>query len=240
MADIAKLTMPSGTQYDIKDAEARRDIEELKGSVTGAMHYVGVTSTALTDGSPASSITVGSKTVTAKAGDVAIYGDKEFVYSDTDNKWHEYGDTGSLKALAFKDAANGNFTPHGTVSQPTFTGTAMTSTGTYTPSGNVSTTVTLNDTTVNSITDVGTLPTCTFPVFSATVQNENLTLSWTEGIFTQGTLPTKGADTTVATTVNSATSTFTGTEGNLSVSGTPSGTVSTPTFTGTEETVTVS
>ena len=153
---------------------------------------------------------------------------------------------------------NANYTPQGEVSQPTFSGSELTSTGTYTPSGSVTiskaqsgetnytpegtvstptVTVTPDTDTVNSITDVGTLP-----IFSATVQNENLTLS-----FSPGTLPTKGNAQTVVTGIQSATATqptftgtgarlegsFTGTQGNVSVTGTPSGTVTQPTFTGT-------
>ena len=84
---------------------------------------------------------------------------------------------------------------------------------------------------------MGTLPTLT-----TTVQNEVLTIG-----FSQGTLPTKGSNTTVVTGITSATSTqptftgtgavleasFSGTQGSVSVSGTPEGTVSQPTFSGT-------
>lgn len=248
MADISKITLPSGSEYNLKDATARADIESLKGSVTGAMHYLGVTTTAITDGSSTNPISVGGKSVTAKAGDVAISGSKEFVYSDTDNKWHEYGDTGSLKALAFKDEASGDFTPSGTVSKPTFTGTesnvtitvAASASGNYTPEGTVTPTVTLNSTTVNSITDVGTLPSCTMPILTTTVANENLTIGWTDGTFAAGTLPTKGADVSVATGVKTVTATFTGTKVNITGKTTATGEVSQPTFTGTTDTVTVS
>lgn len=37
MADISKITLPSGTTYDIKDARAR----ELIGSLSGALTYLG-------------------------------------------------------------------------------------------------------------------------------------------------------------------------------------------------------
>lgn len=232
MAELSKITLPSGTTYDIKDTTARTEIDTLKNTVTGAMHYIGVTTTALSNGASTNPIKINNADVTAKSGDVAIYNSLEFVFSDSDSKWHEFGSTGSLKALAFKDTASGDFTPAGSVSQPTFTGSAMTSTGKFTPAGsNTGGAVTLNTTTVNSITDVGTLPS-----FTATVANENLTLG-----FSQGTLPTKGANTTVATSVKSFTQpTFSGTEGTVSVSGTPSGSVSKPTFTGTKGTVTVS
>ena len=133
------------------------------------------------------------------------------------------------------------YTPSGTVSKPTFTGTAATSGA---PSGT---------TTVNSITAVGTLPS-----LSASVTNRCLTLT-----FGAGTLPTKGADVSVATgththsvtaTGNVSQPTFTGTEASTtSITGTTSvassahthsvtatGNVSQPTFTGTAATITSS
>ena len=187
MADISKITLPSGSTYDIKDAVARQSISDIESSITGAMHYCGITSTALTDGSTTATITIDGDSVTftsSDAGSVVIYSEKEYVWNGT--KWQEFGSTGSLKALAFKDSASGSYTPGGSV----------------TPS------VTLNTTTVNSITDVGTLPS-----FTATVNNEKLTLSWSTG-----TLPTKGNNTTVATGVQSATASFTGTAGTVTVS----------------------
>ena len=155
MADISKITLPNGSTYDVKDATARTQISSeaatrqaaddsinntinsLKSSLTGAMHYVGETSTALTDGSDtspiklvtrANSTIVGDTEYTPKPGDVVIYQDKEFVYSKYAGAgvWHEFGSTGSFKALAFKDSASGSVTPSGTVSKPTFTGTAGT------------------------------------------------------------------------------------------------------------------
>ena len=329
MPDIAQVMLPTGDLYDIKDSTARQQIQDIEASITGAMHYVGITTTPLTDGSTTSTIVIDgeSETFTARdAGAVAIYGNEEFVWNGT--KWQEFGSTGSLKALAFKDTASTTYTPAGSVSQPTFTGNAATinavgtpsgtvskptftgtsktvnvtgtatgnvaisvGTGTanytpegtvskptftgtlgnvsvsgtpfgsvsistgngtsnYTPAGSVSqptTTVTMNTTTVNSITDVGTLPTCTLPTWTGTVTNENLIISWSNGDFSQGTLPTKGSNQTVATTVKSATTsqpTFTGTGVELTASFTgtaststgtftPEGSVSQPTFTGT-------
>lgn len=124
MADLDKVTLPSGSTYNLKDTQARQDIETLKATAVGAVHYLGVTTTALSDGSETNPITIGESTVTAKNGDFVIYGKLELVFSSSDNKWHEYGSTGSLKALAFKDSATGKITPAGTVSQPTFTGNA--------------------------------------------------------------------------------------------------------------------
>lgn len=131
MAEISRITLPSGTTYDLKDATAR-------AAIAGGTSFLGVTTTELTDGSEATTIVVGGNNVTAVNGGMAIYGTKEFVYSTSDNKWHEFGDTTDLGALAYKDSVSVNVKPEGSVSQPTFTGSAMTSTGTFTPSGTVS------------------------------------------------------------------------------------------------------
>ena len=163
MADISKVTLPNGSTYGIKDTTARNQIsseantrkaavdrinnsiDELKLNLTGAMHYVGVTTTEITDGmsvgdpkASTNKITISGKDYKPDAGDVVIYQDKEFVFHiekhivgstigstiDFEGVWNEFGSTGSLKALAFKDRASGTVTPSGTVSTPIFTGTA--------------------------------------------------------------------------------------------------------------------
>ncbi len=139
MAEISKIKLPSGTEYDIKDATAR-------AAIAGGTSFLGVTTTALTDGSSTTTITIGGESVNAVNGGMVIYESKEFVYSSSDSKWHEFGDTGDLKALAYKDTASGDFTPSGTVSKPTFTGSSSTvtitatdnSSGNYQPKGTVS------------------------------------------------------------------------------------------------------
>ena len=264
MADISKIVGINGVSYDLKDAAARSDIEELRNALTGGVNFIGETTTEITDGSTTSQITINSKTVTAKTGNLVKYGSKEFVFDGA--RWIELGDLSTLGTLAYKDSATGSFTPSGSVSQPTFTGESMTSTGNFTPSGSVAISVgsgTANYTpqgsvsaptisvktagstaTVNSITDVGTLPSMTM-----SVADETLTFT-----FSQGTRPTKGADTTVKTgdaAYEASSPSFTGTgaelkaafsgsQGSVSVSGTPSGSVSTPSFTGTSGSVSVS
>lgn len=189
MADISEITLPSGVTYDIKDATARNDISMLKGSGTGAMHYAGVTTTALANGSSTSPIKINEEDYTPSNGDAVIYGQLEFVWSTSDKKWHEFGSTGSLKGLAFKDSASASYTPAGSVSAPTVS-------------------VAVNTAKVAPITGVGTLPN-----FTATVDNEILTLG-----FSAGSLPTKGEDVTVATGIKSASASapaFTGTSATI-------------------------
>ena len=104
--------------------------------------------------------------------------------------------------INLQDKVSGYITG-GTVSQPTFTGSAGSvsvsgtsagsveiNTGTvstetpanYTPAGSVSVTPTveMNTTTVNSITNVGTLPSCTLPTLTfnpGTDADDNLVIS---------------------------------------------------------------
>ena len=129
MADISKITLPSGTTYNIKDAVAR-------ATAAGGIQLKGVTTTALTDEATTNPITIGGSSYNAVANDAVFYQKAEFVFDGT--KWHEFGDMSGLGALAKKDSASGSYTPAGTVTKPTFTGSSTTSTGTFTPEGIVS------------------------------------------------------------------------------------------------------
>lgn len=125
------------------DTTLTNQINTLKSNLTGAMHYAGVTTTEITDGmsmgdphASTNKIIIGGAEYKPVAGDVVIYDDKEFVFhveaitvgstKTFKGVWNEFGSTGSLKALAFKDSASGSVTPTGTVSKPTFTGTEET------------------------------------------------------------------------------------------------------------------
>jgi len=115
------LSVFNDGQHDlhIKDAEARQSIADIQSAITGAMHYIGVSTTKIEDGDGAAKgpwtidgveyIASGTPTSGQKllsSGDVAIYGELEFVWSATASKWKEFGSTGSLKSLAFKDASD--------------------------------------------------------------------------------------------------------------------------------------
>ena len=252
MAEISKITLPSGSTYDIKDQAARDAIAALENYTD----YLGVTTTPLTDGANTNPIVINGESVTAKKGNIVNYQASEFIFNGT--VWQLFGDLSGLGTLAFQNSASGFVTATGTISQPTFSGASgsVSVSGTplgsvsldqYTPAGTISTpdvTIIPTTATANSITDVGTLPS-----FTATVASETLTLG-----FSQGTLPTKGADTTVLTGIDSVTAsqpTFTGTAATINAtftgalstatgSFTPSGTVSQPTFAGNSVSVTVS
>ena len=141
MAEISQIKMPSGTVYDIKDAVAR-------AQVGGAIIIRGTTTTALTDESTTNPITINGESYTAVANDAVFYSKKEFVFDGT--MWHEFGDMSGLGALASKDSASGSFTPSGTVSQPTFSGTEGDVSVKGTPAGSVSFTNANQSTTVSA------------------------------------------------------------------------------------------
>ena len=190
--ELSQITLPSGTTYNLKDTQARSDIEDLRRAISGGLTFLGETTTELEDGSTTNPITINGQSVTATAGAIVVYGEKEFLFDGT--YWIEMGDLSVLGALAYKNSASGSFTPSGSVSAPTISVASAGSTAT-----------------VNSITDVGTLPS-----FGATVSGEILTLAWSAG-----TLPTKGSDTTVKTgdaSYSASQPTFTGSAGTVTVS----------------------
>lgn len=104
--DVAGTITP--VEYTIKDAEARELIEALGHAV----YWIGVTTTALTDGATTNPIQVNSKAVTATIGGMASYNGSEFVWNGT--AWQELGKN-NFGALAFKSSASASYTPAGAV-----------------------------------------------------------------------------------------------------------------------------
>lgn len=147
MADVSIIQI-GGNSYNLKDATAREMIEALESGV----YFIGVTTTELTDGSTTNPITIDGSSVTAKNGDIAIYGSTEFIFDGT--KWNAFGETAELGDLAYKDTASGTFTPSGnvTITPTTSSVTTVTSVGTLPSASYASATETLTF-------DMGTLPT---------------------------------------------------------------------------------
>lgn len=140
MADISQITLPNGTTYDIKDSVART-------TAGGGLQFRGVTTTAITDGATTTTYVISGTNHTAENADMVVYGNKEFIFTTADNKWHELGDNTSLGALAYKDS--GTYKRVNTISVSTnttenktasVTGSAVPNGGTadYTPAGSVS------------------------------------------------------------------------------------------------------
>ena len=190
---ISSFTLPNGDTVEIKDAVARAAQES-------GMHYLGETSSAITDGSTTNPIQITGKTgtTTAVAGDIVTKSGSEFLFDGTN--WHLFGDLSSLGALAYKASASGSFTPAGTCSGANVT--LDTDTG-YVAS---------------SSTGGGSVTDGSASSFSATVASEVLTFSFTPNVPTAVTLPTFSSQ-TIATDVDEVTQpTFSGTAGTVTVS----------------------
>lgn len=161
---ISQIVIGSNT-YDIKDAYARQLIEDLGDAV----YWIGVTTTALTDGATTNPITVSGESVTADIGGMAQYSGEEFVWNGS--AWQSIGKN-NFGDLAFADTASASYTPEGTIEVTPTTDSvySITDVGTLpvvdpqtdsvysiTDVGTLPS-VDPTDTTVYSITDVGTLP----------------------------------------------------------------------------------
>lgn len=110
---IDRVTLPSGSTYYLKDKEARELIAEL----SNATHFLGVTTTEITDGATTNPITVGGQSVTAKNGDIVIYDQTEFIFTEstTPASWAEFGSTviDELGDFAFVDTGTVTIKPKG-------------------------------------------------------------------------------------------------------------------------------
>ena len=249
-----KVKLLDGSLAEVCDSTARAAIQ-------GGTYFLGVTTTALTDGATTNPITIAEESVTATNGNVVAYGNKEFVFAAIDSKWHELGDLTNLGALALKDSASGSYTPAGSI-DASFSGTSVS----YTPAGSVSkpdvdvtpTTASIAEfdqagsvstasiaefATAGSVTaGTANVPTAvTLPTLATTLNGTTLELTWTTGSVTAGTanvptavtLPTS-KETTVVTNAVMPTSKNTSV-----VTGVTAALHEAPTFSGTEETISV-
>ncbi len=155
---LSKITLPvnvSGTvsnvEFTIKDAGARQMIEDLGN----ALYWIGVTSTALTDGATTSSITVNGETVTPRIGGIATYDGLEFAWNGS--AWQALGHA-NFGALAFKSSASGSYTPAGSVAITQGTDTTASVTGIASVGTLPEAYFTVSGETATFVFDAGTLP----------------------------------------------------------------------------------
>lgn len=218
-----KVKLLDGSVAYVYDAVAREAIK-------GGTHFIGVTTTPLTDGASTNPITIGGESVTAVNGDITVNGNKEFIFSDSDSKWHELGDTTGLGALALKDEVSAVYTPAGTISKPAVTVTP-TKAGIVgiTAEGSVTTG------TVKELSADGSVTGGTIKEFSA---DGSVTSGTIKEMSTAGSVVAGTANTPTAVTLPTLTTTLNGTTLELSwsagsvvsgVAGTPTS-VTLPTF----------
>lgn len=243
------ITLPTGNTYYVKDDEVRQwigdgstsgaekrlsDAEAEIAKLSNATHWLGITTTSLTDGSTTNPITINGQSVTAVNGDIVQDSNgQEFIFNGT--SWQAFGGSiGTLKAFAYADTGDVTIKPKGTNSSSSVT-FAGGSTDEFVKSYSGVSSKLVTDT-VPNVTNVGTQASWT-----ATVENENLTFSWTPNTLpTLGTAKTvatgavdgSGAGATVMTGLGEATKAS-------AVTGIGTATATAQTFTGTQETLTV-
>lgn len=79
------------------DGSAAITIAASDLGLASAMKFLGTSTTAITDGATTSPITVSDSSITPTAGNVVLYGQKEFVW--TGSAWEELGNEGSYKVV---------------------------------------------------------------------------------------------------------------------------------------------
>ena len=148
---ISQIQLPgSETTYYVKDSEARDAIAQLNSFEYSICTEAADTPQGVVWGDPevvgtlvASADTMNKiYLVPSVNGTKDIYDEYLTIKNGNAYSWEMFGNTdvhlSDLGALAMKDSATGSFTPAGTVSQPTFSGSSMTSTGSVSAAGTVS------------------------------------------------------------------------------------------------------
>ena len=110
-------------------AATKQYVDSAVAGLTGAMHFIGTSTTAITDGGTQKP-TIGGNQVNPKSGDVVLYNNQEFIYNGS--AWELFGDEGSYALKTRKVSAGtglsggGDLTADRTISHavPSGAGTA--------------------------------------------------------------------------------------------------------------------
>ena len=89
-------------------------VDSKTESLSGAMHFKGVSTTAITDGGTQDPTIDGSAVTTKTAGDVVLYGNQEFVW--TGSAWELLGDEGSYALKSVTITGSDGLTGGGAIS----------------------------------------------------------------------------------------------------------------------------
>ena len=195
----------NGTSYTINDAWSRAEIGEIKQVIAGGTHFIGITTTELTDGATTNPITIDGESVTAVQGDIVLHAvpdgegtiNKEFIFDGT--KWNEFGSQGLLKALAYKDQASGS------VSIPISSSITF---NPYTPSVGKGTLAVTTATDTMEVTTTADTASGSFSPAAITIPASTVTLTPTTNTFTALTDVTYTAATATLSISSSTSSSF--------------------------------
>ena len=226
--EISRVTIPldeNGIEItiDIKDAYARQELASISQHIGGSMSYLGETTTPISTGSGINPIEIDGEDVTVTSGTCVSYRGGIFLYNG--RTWREFGSVGALRALAYKDEVEAEYTPEGTITKQHFTGKEASITANvvprgrvdlsmqetdeddanYIPQGDVSApnvTVVPETRQIMTVSSFGRLPTCEFPQLYMEVEGEGLSFRWAEGSFDQGSAAGGSEEVTVMTGVS--------------------------------------
>ena len=123
--------------------------------LTGAMHFIGRSTTAITDGGTQSPTIGGNVRTDLEAGDVVLWGQQEYVWNDT--TWELLGDEGSYALKSSTDTITevSNFT---TNTLPTLTPVSTTASSVSVTDGTAAN-LTTNNVTIPNVTSAGSMTT---------------------------------------------------------------------------------
>lgn len=107
----ATITLAADPSADMH-AATKKYVDDAVEGLSGAMHFIGVSTTAITDGGTQTP-TIGGKTVTPAQGDVVLYGDKEFIWNGS--SWTQLGDESSFALKTTSVSAGTGLTGGGTL-----------------------------------------------------------------------------------------------------------------------------
>ena len=135
MASIKKIKLIDGTTYDIYDARiegldssvgtsttnvptsnaVKSYIDTKLNELSGAMVFIGTSTTAITDGGTQNPTVNGSVIVNKTAGNVVIYGSQEYVWNGS--SWELFGDEGSYALKTITVTGNNGLTGGGALTE---------------------------------------------------------------------------------------------------------------------------
>lgn len=143
-------TLGGATLGDTTGADKRLATEaavaDAVSGLSGAMHYIGTSTSEITDGGTQNPTISGYSGTAKTAGNVVIYGSKEFVWDGS--AWEEFGDEGSYALKTVSVTGTGALSGGGTLTESrTIThNTSGATAGTYGPGNDVTGT---NNTTIS-------------------------------------------------------------------------------------------
>lgn len=184
------ITFNTAYNASTNKAATMSDITTAVAGLTGAMHFIGSSTTAITDGGTQNP-TVGGSSITSKsAGDVVLYNNQEFVW--TGSAWELLGDEGSY-ALKTSTTSVGSASDWSAGSVPSLSYTARTVKSVKTNTAGSAASLKTTTHTVPNVTAAGS-PT------TASVSNGTLTIDVGSAPTLGTAISIKGVDTFSANT----------------------------------------